>query len=65
MWPSDLRQEVLELTRRPFCAFGYDRLLVAKMGEEKSGIGSEFCRGVDFDSGEKMHGKSGMRRLLR
>lgn len=40
------------MTRRPFCAFGYDHLLIAKMGTE-SGIDREFCRGIEFDSVEK------------
>ena len=33
-----LRQEVLDIVRRPFCAFGYDRVLLNARGEEPDAV---------------------------
>lgn len=46
-WEDGLRLEVLSITRRPFCAFGYDRLLSERIGEVRDLI--DFCKDVRFD----------------
>lgn len=49
MWPEDIRHEVLEIVRRPFCSFGYDRVLLQHMGDIPELRG--FCTEVKFDGG--------------
>ncbi|KAK4705233.1 hypothetical protein P7C70_g963, partial [Phenoliferia sp. Uapishka_3] len=46
-WSPDLRLEVLRIVRRPFCAFGYDRLLVNKLGSLAEYEG--FCQEVTYE----------------
>lgn len=44
LWEDNLRFEVLELTKRPFCAFGYDKLLQLRIGSTREMEG--FCNAV-------------------
>lgn len=41
---------MLEITRRPFCSFGYDQLLFDTVGE-KPGM-KDFCKGMKYEEGE-------------
>ncbi|KAK4702000.1 hypothetical protein P7C70_g4225, partial [Phenoliferia sp. Uapishka_3] len=47
LWPKALRMDILYITRRPFCAFAYDRL----MREQKGDLPElkDFCKKVVFD----------------
>ena len=40
--------EVLQLVRRPFCSYGYDRLLVNKLGDLPEFQG--FCEHLEFEA---------------
>lgn len=44
--------EILEITRRPFCAFGYDRLLLNKMGVVPEMI--DFCKEVRYSAKQRL-----------
>ncbi|KAL8293090.1 hypothetical protein RQP46_000784 [Phenoliferia psychrophenolica] len=46
-YEPELRMEVLRLVRRPFCSFGYDRLLAKKQGELPEFQG--FCDRVSYE----------------
>ncbi|KAI5481608.1 hypothetical protein MNV49_002834 [Pseudohyphozyma bogoriensis] len=35
-WEPELRREILAITRRPFCAMGYDKLLLERLGDDPS-----------------------------
>jgi len=50
LWEPELRREVLEITRKPFCRHGYDRMLRTTLGdvEELEGL----CDGVVSDQTE-------------
>ncbi|KAM0747236.1 UAA-domain-containing protein [Meredithblackwellia eburnea MCA 4105] len=68
IWAPDLRMEILELVRRPFCAFGYDRLLSNKMGDLPEM--KNFCSAVSYDDMDdddmfKRSAKRGAKRTLK
>lgn len=48
LWPESIRMEVLYITRRPFCSFGYDRVLRDQVGDLPELRG--FCDKVGFDN---------------
>lgn len=47
-WEDDLRMEILEITRRPFCSAGYLAVLTNAKGELPEMKG--FCDGVKFEA---------------
>lgn len=48
LWEPSLRLEVLKITRRPFCAYGYDRLLREHLGAEFPREMGGFCEGLSL-----------------
>lgn len=44
------------MTRRPFCSFGYDRLLLNKMGVVPEMV--EFCSEVEYRSKQRLSGEA-------
>ena len=44
------------MTRRPFCCFGYDRLLLNKMGVVPEMV--EFCSEVEYRSKQRLSGEA-------
>lgn len=48
-YEPSLRLEILQITRRGFCRFGYDRMLSAQKGDDLSDEEREICRDVTWE----------------
>lgn len=57
-WEPSLRLEVLRITRRAWCTFGYDRLLQERIGIVEPDI-AELCSGVAFEDEKEEEGEKG------